>query len=64
MKAARGKDIAQHVIRRVKVIPASLVPGSYAPMLIRILRLRSEPMKTKEWWWRRQVEKRLIVLIM
>jgi len=30
MKAATGKDIAEHVIRLVKVIPASLVPVSYA----------------------------------
>jgi hypothetical protein len=30
MKAATGKDIAEHVIRPVKVIPASLVPVSYA----------------------------------
>jgi len=31
MKAATGKDIAEHVIRPAKVIPASLDMVSYAP---------------------------------
>ena len=31
MKAGTGKDIAEHVMRLVKVIPASLVTVSYAP---------------------------------
>jgi len=30
MKEATGKDIAEHVMRTAKVIPASLVPVSYA----------------------------------
>jgi len=30
MKAATGKDIAEHVMRPVEVIPASLVTVSYA----------------------------------
>jgi len=64
MKAATGKDIAEHIIRLVKVIPVSLVPVSYAPLLMRILRLRREPMKMKEWWMRRQMGKRLIVVLM
>jgi len=64
MKAATGKDITEHVIRPVKVIPASLVPVSYATLLIRILRLQRERMKMKEWWMRRQVRKWLIVVIM
>jgi len=64
MKAATGKDIAEHVIRLVKVIPTSLVPVSYTPVLICLLRLQREPMKMKEWWIRRQVGKRLIVVIM
>jgi len=34
MKAVTGKDIAEHVIRPVKVITASLVPVSCAPLLI------------------------------
>jgi hypothetical protein len=42
MKAATGKDIAEHVIRPVKVIPAYLTPVSYAPLLICILRRRRE----------------------
>ena len=37
MKAATGKDIAEHVIRPAKVIPTSLVTVSYAPLLISIL---------------------------
>jgi hypothetical protein len=64
MKAATGKNIAEHVIRQVKVIPASRVPLSYALLLIGILRLRKEPMNMKEWWMWRQVGKRVIVVIM
>jgi len=64
MKAATGKDIAEHVIRPVKVIPTSLVAVSYAPLLIHILRLRREPMTMKVWWMTRHVGKRLIVVIM
>jgi hypothetical protein len=65
MQAATGKNIAEHVIRLVKVIPTSLVLVGYAPMLIRILRLRREPIQMKEWRMRRQqVGKRLSVVIM
>jgi len=64
MKAATGKDIAEHVIRPVKVIPASLFPVSYAPLLICILTWGRERMKMKEWWMRRQVGKRLTVVLM
>ena len=64
MKAATGQDIAEHVIRPVKVIPASLLAVSYAPLPIRILRLGREPMKMTEWWMWRQVGKRLIVVLM
>ena len=39
MKAANGKDIAEHVIRPVKVIHTCLVLVSYTPLLIGILRL-------------------------
>jgi len=53
MKEATGKDIAEYIIRPVKVIPTSVVPVSYAPLLIRILRLRRELMKMKDWWMRR-----------
>ena len=34
MKAATGKDIAEHVIGPVKVIAACLLPVSYAPLRI------------------------------
>jgi len=64
MKAATGKDIVEHVIRLVKVIPASIVTVSYAPLVIWIHRLGGESMKLKEWWIRRQVGKRLIVVLM
>jgi hypothetical protein len=64
MKAATGKHIAQHVIRRGKVIPATLVLVSYAPQQISILRLWREPLKMKEWWMKRHVGKTLIVVIM
>jgi len=65
MMTATGKDIAEYVIRPVKVIPASLVMVSYAPLLICILRLRRYLMKMKQWWMRRQqVGKRLKVVLM
>jgi hypothetical protein len=65
MKAATGKDIAEHLIRPAKVIPASLDIVSYAPLLISILRLQRYQMKMKAWWMRRQqVGKRLTVVIM
>jgi len=62
MKAATGKDIVEQVIRPVKVIPTSLLLVNYALQLICILRLGREPMKMKEWWMRRQVGMRLIVV--
>jgi len=64
MNAATGMDIAEHVIRPLKLIPASLLPVSDAPLITCILRLGREPMKMKEWWMRRQVRKRLIVVSM
>ena len=64
MKAATGKDIAEHVIRQAKVIPASLVTVSYASQPISILRLWGYPIKMKEWWMRWQVGKRLTVVLM
>ena len=64
MKAATGKDIVQHVIRPMKVIPSTLVVVIYAPLLIRIPRLRREAMKMEERWMRRLVGKRLIVVIL
>jgi len=64
MMAATGKDIAEHIIGPVEVIPSSFVLFSYATLLIHTLRLQREPMKTKEWWMRRQVEKRLIAVLM
>jgi len=63
VKAATGKDITEHVMRLAKVIPASLVTVSYGPLPISILRLLRYPMKMKQWWMRRQVGKRLIVLM-
>jgi len=64
MKAATGKDNAEYVIGPAKEMPTSLVPISYAPVLIRIPRLCGDPMKITEWWMRRQVGKRLIVVLM
>jgi hypothetical protein len=65
MKAATGKNIAEHVLRPAKVIPASLVMVSCAPLQISIIRLRSYPMKMKEWWMKRPQEgKRLTVVLM
>jgi len=64
MKAATGKDIPEHVIRPAKVFPPRVVTVSYAPLLMGILRRRKDPMQMKEWWIRRQVGKRLIVVLM
>ena len=47
MMAATRMDIAEHVIRQVMVIPASLRLGCYAPLLIRIHIPGREPMKIK-----------------
>ena len=49
MKAATGKNTAECVIRLAELIPASLVSVCYAPLLIRILILRRDPMEMKEW---------------
>jgi len=64
MKPATGTDVAEHVIRPAKVILASLIRESYAPLLIRILRLWRDLMKMKEWLMMRQVGKILIVVLM
>jgi hypothetical protein len=64
LKAATGKNILEDIIRPAKVIPASLIPARYARLLISVLRLRRDPMNMKEWWMRRLVGKRLIVILM
>jgi len=61
MKAVTGKDIVEHIMRPAKVIPATLVKVTYAPLLIGKLTLLTDLMKLKEWWMRKQVGKRLIV---
>ena len=63
MNTTTGKDIAEHVLRPAKVIPASLAPVSYAPLLISICRLQMDLMKINEWLMRRQVGLRLKVLM-
>jgi hypothetical protein len=63
MRAATGKDIAKHIMKLAKVIPTSLVPVCYAPLLITTLRLQRYPMNTQDCWMRRQMGKRLIVLM-
>jgi len=64
MKAATGKDIAEHIFKPAKGIPASCFTVSYTPLLISLLRLQWDSMKTKEWWMRRLVGKGLIVVLM
>jgi len=64
MQAATGKDIAEHVIRPAKVIPARMVTVSYALLLISRLRFRGYPMEVKERWMRRQVGTTLTVVLM
>jgi hypothetical protein len=63
IKAATGKDIAEHAIRPAKLIPASLAMVCCSPLLISILRVGRYPIITKEWWMRRQVAMGLIVLM-
>jgi hypothetical protein len=48
MKATAGKDIVEHIIRLVKVIPASLVLTTITPLLIWIHTLWRVPMKIVE----------------
>jgi hypothetical protein len=64
MKAATGKDIAEHVIRLAKDIPATLIMVSYAPLHIRIVCLPQYPMNMQEWWSRMQVGKTLTEVLM
>jgi len=62
MKAATGKDIAEHIFTLAKAIRASLVTISYAPSLMSILRLRQDLMNMKESCLGRQVGKCLTVV--
>jgi hypothetical protein len=54
MKAAIGKDIAEHIMRLAKVISASIVMVSYSSLLISNLGHWGHPMKRKECWTRWQ----------
>jgi len=49
MRAATGNDIAEHVIRPAKWIPALLVTFRCAQLLLSGLTLWRDPMKMKEW---------------
>jgi hypothetical protein len=64
MTAATGNNIAEHIMRLAMVIPASMVTVSCGPFLIWIVRLRGYLMKMHEWWMRRQMGKRLTVVLM
>jgi hypothetical protein len=63
MKAATGKDIAEHVIRLTKVLTTGLALASYISLIINILRLWWDLMKMEEWCIMQQVKTRLLVLI-
>jgi len=63
MKAATGKDIAEHVMRPAKVIPTSHCTVIDVPQLISILGRRRYPRKMKESCMSRHVGKGLIVLM-
>jgi len=64
MKAATRNNIAEHVIRPAKIIPASLILVRYAKLLNSILRHRRYPMTMKEWLMKRQFGTQLKVVLM
>ena len=65
MKRATGKDIAEHVIGPVKVIPASHVNARCAQFLIIIHRLwKVQKRVVEERRERRMVGKRMILVLM
>jgi len=60
-KRDAGKEIAEHVNRPVKVIPASHVKARSAQLLIIIHRVWKVLKSVEEWWERRKVGKRMIL---
>jgi hypothetical protein len=64
LKAATGKNIAEHVMRLAKVIPASLVMVSDTPLLFSELKLRGYLMKMIERWMKWQGGKRVTAVLM
>jgi len=64
MKAATGKDIAEHLIRPAKLLPAHLVLLSYAQLLLMIVRLQRNRMKIYDLQMRRHAGERLVVGLM
>jgi hypothetical protein len=64
MKRATGKEIAEHVIRPAKVIPASRVKARCAQLLIIIHRLWKVLTRVEERRERRMVGKRMILVLM
>jgi hypothetical protein len=65
MKVPIGKNIAEHIVRPAKLIPASRVMVCYAPWLFSIRRLQRYPMEMKDWWMmRQQVGKGLRIVLM
>jgi hypothetical protein len=64
MKRATGKEMAEHVIRLAKVIPASRVKAGCGQLLIIIHRLWKVLTRVEEKWERRMVDKRMILVLM
>jgi len=64
MKRATRKEIAEHVIRPRKVIPASCVKARCAQLVIIIHRLWKVLKQVEERRERRMVGKRMIVVLM
>jgi len=64
MKRATGKEIAVHIIRTVKVIPASRVKARCAQLPIIIHRHWKVLKRVEESRERRMVAKRMILVLM
>ena len=64
MMRATGKEIAEHVIRPAKVIPASGVEARHAQLLIILYRRWKVLKRVAERWERRMVGKRMIHVLM
>jgi len=64
MKQATGKEIAEHIIRPAKVIPASCVKDGCVQLVIILHRLWKVLKRMEERRERRMVGKNMILLLM
>lgn len=64
MRRATWKEIAEHINRQAKIIPASCIKACYAPLLIIQHRLWKVPKSVEEWRDRRMVCMWMILVLM